>query len=175
MHIKRYTIASFILIAFMGWIGTFSTQSVSINVLGYTLPTLSIAYLIMIPMAVLYIASLGHMVFYSILEGFRLRKYDADYEKIKKAIADAFLGKEDRNHIFATPRYKLLGSIVDNVIIYPNKLTSTTVELDEDENIRKTLKIIEDIKKGDVVDLKKFSLSLSNDLVIQNKRRRYFK
>ncbi len=175
MHIKRYTIASFILIAFMGWIGTFSTQSVSINVLGYTLPTLSIAYLIMIPMAVLYIASLGHMVFYSILEGFRLRKYDADYEKIKKAIADAFLGKEDRNHIFATPRYKLLGSIVDNVIIYPNKLTSTTVELDEDENIRKTLKIIEDIKKGDVVDLKKFSLSLSNDLVIQNNRNRYKK
>ena len=64
MHIKRYTIASFILIAFMGWVGTFSDQSVTINVFGVVLPPLSIAFLVMIPMLMLYIASVAHIAFY---------------------------------------------------------------------------------------------------------------
>ncbi len=173
MHMKKYTVASFILIAFMGWIGTFSSEIININVFGYVLPPLTTPYLIMIPMIILYIASISHIAFYSVLDGFRLRKYEKDYEKIKEAIADAFLGKEDRNHIFRTPRYKLLGSVMDNIILYPNTLTSVTVELDDSDSIRNSLKIIEEIKKGNVVDLKKLFLSSNNDLVIQNNRNKY--
>ncbi|MCD6173762.1 MAG: hypothetical protein J7J96_08275 [Sulfurimonas sp.] len=170
MHIKRYTIASFILIALMGWVGTFSDQSVTINVFGVVLPPLSIAFLVMIPMFFLYIASVAHIAFYSIIGSFKLRKYEKDYEKIIDSIVDALLGKENRNYIFKTPRYKMLGSLVDNTTIFPNTLDSASIE---DEKIRKTVKIIEDIKNTKIVDMKKLSLPIDNSLVIQNERNRY--
>ncbi|OHD97415.1 MAG: hypothetical protein A3E21_08985 [Sulfurimonas sp. RIFCSPHIGHO2_12_FULL_36_9] len=174
MHIKKYTIAALILMILVGWyIFAFITQeSKSIEFFGLTLPSLSIAILAVIPMIILFIASVLHMSFYSLLSALKLRKYEKDYEKIVDAIVDAYLGKENRSNSFKTEKYKLLGFLVDNATIFP------TAGLDSEVNNKKinnVLSIINGIRSGDVVDLRKYSLPSSNALVIQNERNRYKK
>jgi hypothetical protein len=174
MYIKRYTIASFLFIAVVGWyIYAYVNQgSIAIDLFGVPLPSLSIAVWAIVPLVVLYIASVAHMSFYSLMGSFKLRKYEKDYEKIIDSIVEAYLGKEDRHHSYKTPKYQLLGSIVDNTALFPNENLSSVID---DEKINEVIKLIEDIKNGEVVDLKKYSLSSSNHLVVQNDRNRYKK
>ena len=174
MYIKRYTIASFLFIAVVGWyIYAYVNQgSMSIDLFGIPLPSLSIAIWAVVPLVVLYLASVAHMSFYSLIGSFKLRKYEKDYEKLIDSIIEAYLGKNERNHAFKTPRYQLLGSIVDNTTLFPNENLSSVID---DEKINEVIKLIENIKNGEVVDLKKYSLSSSNHLVIQNDRNRYKK
>ena len=116
MYLKRYTIASILLMVIVGWyVYAFVTQdSYAIEFFGIQLPTLSIAVLVVVPLVVLYIASLLHMAFYSLLGGFEHRKYDKDYEKFIDSIVDAYLFKAERNHVYKTDRYKLLGKVIDS-------------------------------------------------------------
>jgi len=172
MYIKRYTIASFILIVLIGWyVYSFVTQdSISINFLGVNLPSLSIAMWVTAPLVLLYIASVLHMSFYSLLGSFKLRKYEKDYDKIVDSIVDAYLGKEDRSHSFKTERYKLLGALVDHATILPDN------ELDSDidnEKISEILTLINKIKNGESVELKKYSLPSYNHISMQNARNKY--
>lgn len=172
MQIKRYTIVSFLLIAFVGWyVSTFvSSQTISVNLLGIEIPPLSVSIWAMIPLVVFYLASVTHIAFYSIVGSFNLRKYEKDYNTIIECISDAYLGKENRHHMFKTPKYQLLGSLIDNTALFPKNISGTLID---DEKISTTIKLIEAIKKGEVVDLKKASLSINNPLVIQNERNRY--
>ncbi len=174
MYIKRYTIAAFMFIILTGWyVYAFITQdSMSLDFFGVPLPSLSIALWVAIPMVLLYLASTFHMAFYSLMGSFKLRKYEKDYDKLIDAIIEAYLGKENRNHIFKTSRYKLLGKLVDNTVLFPSQgLTPDT----DNEKINNIIKLINDIKNGEVVELKKYSLPSDNALVIQNERNRYKK
>ena len=69
MHIKRYTIVSFLLIAFIGWyISTFiSDGTTSINILGIVMPSLSNSIWVMSLLFVFYLISVTHMILYSIV------------------------------------------------------------------------------------------------------------
>ena len=160
MHIKRYTIASFILIVLTGWyVYAFITQeSMGFNFFGTMLPSISIAMWVTIPLVIFYLVSVMHMSFYSLLETIRLRKSEKDYEKIIDAIVDAYLGKENRSNIFKTDKYKLLGSLVDNSMIFPSVDFSANID---NKKISDVLSAINSIKNGDVVDLKKYSLPSS--------------
>ena len=112
------------------------------------------------------------MMFYSILGGFKLRKYEKDYAKMIDAIVLAYLGKKDREHTYKTERYQVMGELIDNSTLFPtHNLANNT----PNEKINNVIKIIEDIKKGEVVDLKQYSLLSTNQLVIQNERNRYKK
>jgi len=84
MYIKRYTITSLILIALVGWyVYAYVTQeTIGIELFGVLLPSLSVAIWVVIPLFVLYIASVMHMSFYSMLGNFRIRKYDKDMTKL---------------------------------------------------------------------------------------------
>jgi len=104
------------------------------------------------------------------LGSFKLRKYERDYEKIIDAMIDSYLGKISREHTFKTDRYKLLGSFVDNTTFFSNNLIAT-----DNDRINEVILLIEGIKRGDVVDLKAYSLKPDNALVIQNDRNRYKK
>lgn len=174
MYIKRYTIASLILIALVGWyvFGYVSQDTTAIELFGISLPAFPVAVWVIVPLVILYIASVLHMSFYTMLSGFKLRKYDKDYEKVIDAIADAYLAKDERNHIYKTPRYQLLGSIIDNTTLFPSAALNAGTQNDKLDSV---LKIIEDIKNGEVVELKKYSLKPENALVIQNDRNRYKK
>jgi hypothetical protein len=174
MYIKRYSIAAFIWIAFVGWYtyAYVSHESISLDFFGIPLPSLNVAIWVIIPLLVLYIASVLHMAFYSMLGSFKLRRYEKDFETIIDAIIDAYLGKQKREHTFKTERYKLLGTLLEKTTILPNpELIGKT----GNEKIDRVLKLIEDIRNGEVVDLKPYNLRAENPLVIQNEKNRYLK
>lgn len=172
MHIKRYTIASFLLMALVGWyVYAYITQeSISIDLFGIHLPSFSIAAWVVIVMFIFYLASVFHISFYSIVGNFRLRKYEKDFEKAKDAIVAAYLGKKDREHVFKTQRYKLLGSLIDHTKMMPQ---DNLIDFIEDEKIKSVLETISKIKQGEIVELKKYSLDKDNEFVVQNLKNRY--
>jgi uncharacterized protein YqgQ len=174
MHIKRYTIASFIFIILVGWyIFAYITQdTISLNFFGVQLPSLSIAMWVSVPLVLLYIASVVHISFYSMLGNLKLRKYEKDYEKFIDSIVDAFLGKENRKHSFKTERYSFLNSLLNNVSVVPKEALKSDTS---NEKINSVISLVNDVKNGNVVDLKKYSLSLDNEIVIQNERNKYKK
>ena len=172
MYLKRYTMASILLIVIIGWyVYAFVTQgSFAIEFFGIQFPTMSIAVLVVIPLFILYIASMLHMGFYSLLGGFEHRKYDKDFEKYIDSVVDAYLGKQVRNHVYKTDRYKLLGGVMDNSVLIANP----TLKADTpNEKINDIIKLVNDMEDGKVVDLKKFHLSLTNKLTILNQKNMY--
>jgi len=174
MYIKRYSIAAFIWIALVGWyVYAYVTQeTINIDLFGIHLPSLSVALWAVVPLIILYIASVVHMSFYSMLGSFRLRRFEKDFDKIIDAIVDAYLGKHERNYTFKTDRYKLLGTLLEKSTIFPG---SELVGVVNNEKIDMVLKLIEDIKNGEIVELKQFNLSPENPLVIQNNKNKYSK
>ncbi|MEA2092289.1 MAG: hypothetical protein U9O83_07995, partial [Campylobacterota bacterium] len=124
------------------------------------------------PLILLYLFTVFHMGFYAVLGSLRLRKYDKDYEKVIDAIADAYLAKGERNHVYKTPRYKLLGSIIDSTTLFPTQALKANTQ---NEKLDAVIELIENIKRGEVVDLKKYALKPENALVVQNERNRYKK
>lgn len=174
MHIKKYTLAALVLIVLVGWfVYAFITQeSISINFFGIVLPSLAIAIWVIIPLLILYIASVIHMLFYSFLGSLNLRKYEKDYEKIIDAVMEAYLGKENRVHIFKTQKYKLLGSLIDNSVIFPAQEFNI---ISDNKKLNEVLSAINNIKNGAVCDLKKYSLPASNALIVQNDKNKYKK
>ena len=174
MYIKRYTVASFILMVVIGWYAYAyvpgAQGSVSVPLFGVNLPPVNIALLVVIPMLLLYIASVAHMAFYSMIGGFKLKKYDKDYNKLIDALCDALLSKEEREHEFKTDRYRLLGRVVDNSMIFPQ--TEKLLDI-ENEKLKNIIELIHKVKQGETVNLKKLGLSPTNPLVVQNNLNRY--
>jgi hypothetical protein len=174
MYIKRYTIASFIFITLVGWyVYAYVTQeSVGLDLFGLPLPSLSVALWIAVSLVIFYFFSVLHMFFYSFVGALKVKKYEKDYEKIMNSIIDSYLGKDDKIYTYKTPRYKLLGAIVKNSLLLP---TSNLNADTENEKLNKVLKIIDELKNGEVVDLKEYALKSKNKLVAMNNRNKYDK
>ncbi len=172
MYIKRYTIAVAMLMGIVGWyVHTYLTkETMAIDFFGHQLPEIAIFLWVLVPLIVLYIASVFHMSFYSFLNTLKFRKYEKDSQKMIDTMIDAYLGREDREHKFTTQRYKLLGTLIDNTTLLPFSSLSKKIQ---NSKLNEIINLIEDIKEGKTVDLTPYSLSLNNDLVLQNNRNQY--
>jgi len=172
MHIKKYIMASLVLMVLVGWYvyAYISHESIGLDFFGIHLPSLTLAIWVVVPMFLLFLTSVLHMSFYSFLGSIKLRRYNKDFDKILDAIVEAYLGKEDRKHIFKTSRYKLIGSLIDNATIFPHPNMADDVENDK---VKEVITMINKIKDGEVVDLKKYALSKNNPLFIQNVKNSY--
>ncbi len=173
MHIKRYTIAALILMGLVGWyVYSFVSQDItSFDFFGVHLPPMPVALWIVLPMFILFLATLAHIMFYSMLGSFKLRAYRKDYEKLIASISDAFLGKANNDPDYKTDRYKLLGITLGGSKIVP----SEKLYVSGNDKIDKTLETLRDLEEGKVVDLSKYHLLPTNPLVIQNQFNRYKK
>ena len=177
MYIKRYSIAAFVLMALVGWYvyAYLTHETIVIDFFGIALPSLSIALLVVVPLFVLYIASVIHMSFYNMLANLKIRRTEKDYEKLFHSIIDAYLGKIDRKYNFKTAPFMLFGNLLEHSTVFPNG----QIELDSDDEKTKKISVvldsIEKIKNGEVVDLKPYSLLPENALVVQNHRNMYKK
>jgi len=170
MYLKRYTLGTLAFLLFVGWyISQFLgyNQSVSISFFGVHLPALPIAVLVLVPVVALYIASVLHMLYYSVKSFFKLRNYQKDYDKLIDVIVDELLFKEQK-HSFKTPRYELLGQVLENT----SMMSKGELQETSNDKINAVLKVLNELKAGKTVELKKFNLSEDNPLVLQNQKNR---
>ena len=170
MFLKRYTLGTLALMLFVGWyISQYLgySQSEAISFFGIHLPALPVAVLILFPVFVLYLASVFHMLYYSVRSFFHLRNYKKDYESLIDVIVDELLLVQ-RSHVFKTDRYKLLGAVLESTAMIPKG----DLVLSDNEKINAVLKVIHEINDGKVADLKKFNLPADNELVLKNQHNR---
>jgi len=170
MYLKRYTLGTLALMLFVGWyISQFLgySQSESISFFGINLPALPIAVLVLFPVFVLYVASVLHMLYYSLKSFFKLRSYQKDYTMLVDMIMDELLNKDHHYH-FKTEPYKLLAKVLENT----SMTVDDDIELTENEKVNTILKMLSEVKSGKVVDLKKFNLNRENPIVIKNQKNR---
>jgi hypothetical protein len=171
MYIKRYTIGALLFMVLVGWYTyAFVTQeNVSMDLFGIYLPKFPIAFWVVVPILLLYVASVVHMFYYSVKGSFKLRKYQKDYERLVDAVSDAYLGKQNRHHTFRTERYTIFGHLIDNSTIVPGE----SLDKVGDEKIDKTLDLIRRLKAGESAEVKKLNLPSDNPLVVRNDLNRY--
>ncbi len=171
MNIKRYSIAAFILMIFVGWfVEVHISQDIrSINFFGVQLPPMPIGLWVVLPLFVLYLASLLHMGSCSISKMMELRRFRKDYDELVSALRDALLGKKNRRTSYRTERYAILGNIIDKSTIIPTKKLKGS----EDVSLQSALSFIEDVENGEAVDLRKFHLENDNPLSVKYHTRRY--
>ncbi len=166
MYLKRYTVAAFILMALVGsyFYISFPNEKLAVTLLGINLPSLSIAVWIVVAMFVLYLSTIGHMFYYSIVGSLKLRKFRKDSETFTDSVRDALLGRIERNHTYKTERYSVFGRVLDASRLEVLEDISET----GDDKLDQTIELLNKIKNGEHVDLKKYRLSLKNPLVKKN-------
>ncbi len=171
MNIKRYTVATFILMIFVAWfVDTNISQDIrSIDFFGIKVPPMPIGVLVILPLFFLYLASLLHMGSCSISKMMELRRYRKDYNELINALSDALLGKKNRRSSYRTKRYAILGDIIDKSELIPTE----RLKASEDKIINETLEFMRDIEDGKVVDLRKFLIENTNPLAMKYNTRRY--
>ncbi len=167
MHIRRYSLAALI---FMGltfaYVYVMITQeSVSIDVFGINLPQLPIALWVTLPMLLLYAASVVHMMYYTFVGSFKLRKYQKDYENLLSDVNDIYLSKTDETkQEYKTERYQVLASALRNLKVAKTDRFVRT----GNPKLDTTAELVEDIYADKASDIKKLNLEIDNPLRIKN-------
>ncbi len=165
MQLKRYTFASLILMILVGVATyTINSETISFDLMGIHFPNLPIALWVVVPVILMYLASVMHMAFHALLGNLKLRKLDRDSEKMVTALRDALLGVKDRNNIYKSDNYKIMGKLIDNSVLLP----FDTLKEVGNETIDEAVQLLRDVQNKKRVDMKKFQLANSTSLVIQN-------
>ncbi|MDR1615271.1 MAG: hypothetical protein LBS26_06895 [Campylobacteraceae bacterium] len=167
MGIKIYLFFSFILLAIVG-IYTYSivpseNTYYELSIFGYSL-NLPIAVWLIIPSLVLLAASVAHMLFYSIKNFFIKRLMKKEYETLLLEIKYALLG-EEKEFEYKSDSFKTLAATVKKMRYNPKSEDTKTGE----KNLDEIFDILEKIRDGAYVDLKKFRLRSDNELLNQNR------
>lgn len=170
MYFKRYSIAVLIFIIVVSWYvyAFISSNSIAPTIYTFHLPSLPIAVWIAILIGIVYIFSLLHFSSAFMLGNFRLRKFRTDHDKLLVSLGQAYL-QNSVSQEYQTDRYKLLGMLVQKSSIYFNGDVADI----ENEQLKQTLDIIHNIKNGEVVELKKYNLEVTNPFVVHNNLNRY--
>lgn len=170
MQLKRYSIASLILMILVAAAAySIDSESISFDLLGMHFPNLPIAFWVIVPLIIMYLASLMHMGVYALVGNFKLRRLNKDHEKMIDALRDALLGVSERNYVYKSDAYKLMGKLIDHALILPYE----TLRSIGNEKIDEALELMRDVKEKKKVDIKKFHLASTTSIAIQNNLNRF--
>jgi hypothetical protein len=100
---------------------------------------------------------------------FKLRRLNKDHEKMIDALRDSLLGVQERNYVYKSDAYKLMGKLIDNALILPYE----TLRIIGNEKIDEALELMRNVKEKKKVDIKKFHLATNTSLMIQNNLNRF--
>jgi hypothetical protein len=167
MGIKTYLFFSFILLAIVG-IYTYSVipsenTYYELTIFSYSL-SLPTAVWFIIPSLILLTASVTHMAFYSVKNFFVKRLMKKEYETLLSEIKYALLG-EEKEFEYKMDSFKTLASAIKKMRYNPKSEDIKTGEKELDE----IFNILEKIRDGEYVDLKKFRLRSDNEILNQNR------
>ncbi|HEX5329955.1 hypothetical protein [Sulfuricurvum sp.] len=165
MQLKRYTIASLILMILVAAaVYSIDNESISFDLVGIHFPNLPVAFWVVVPLVVMYLASLLHMGVYALVGNFKLRRLNKDHEKMIDALRDSLLGVSERNYVYKSESYKLMGKLIDHSLLLP----FDTLRSIGNEKIDDVLELMRDVKENKKVDIKKFHLGSNTSIAIQN-------
>ncbi len=164
MGIKRYILLSVIYLLAIGlYVYSFNGDTYALTVYTFSLD-LPIALWIVLPAIVLLAASITHMMYYSFKDFLHNRALKKDFQSFKTSLGRKVLG-EDEYIAYRTEWFRFVGRSL-KILSYKNIPDDVKIG---DEDIVALSKIVEDINSGKVVDMKKYKLSMDNELRVQNK------
>jgi hypothetical protein len=163
MGFKKYFIFSIILIvAIFGYVYSLDLGEYTVSIFDFS-HTLPIAAWLIVPIALLALATYVHILWYGMLKYFKQRAITKDYETIIKSIKSNLLEKNDV-YKFKTAEFKSLFSIISQLKldVQANRFSSV------DEELNKIVAGIQDIKDGKFVSDKVIKLSETSKLANLN-------
>ena len=165
MGIKRYIILTLVYMLGIGlYVYSFNGESYTFEFLSFSL-RLPVAMWIIVPILILYFATIVHLIFYNFKDFLYQRALKKDYSIFKEAAKQKILEENIDGISFRTEGFKLAGKILSSMKFD----ISSSVEFSKDEEeIAKVCILAKNIKNGTYEDLKKYRLSKTNTLVIQN-------
>ena len=163
MGIKRYIVLALIFITAVGlYVFSFNGQSFTLEALGVSL-SLPVAAWIVLPVAILMIATVLHLFYYYVKHFMEVRAHKRDYEAFLKAAKQSLL-YESESVDYKTPWFKLPNALMAQMEL---KKGATTSEI-EHEELRGIIELVNRVRGGEFVELKKYRLRQDNPLTIQN-------
>jgi len=152
-YIRRYLCASIALLVFIGWaVFAFITQDYTGDMdifENYFIPNMPIAIAVLIPAFILLIATLGHMLFYQLLEYIENRSRTRDFQKLEGAIFMNLQGKiiEDKPQ-YSNSRYRDMGELLNVSKIDLN----SSAELSKENKFHDIVETLVALKNGEVLE-----------------------
>jgi len=164
MQLKRYTLASILLIAAVSFYvykmvssGTYTLDLFGINI------SLPVAVWSIVPMTLLFFASFIHILYYGFKDYLRRKRVSKDLDKLADALYWDIL-KEPKKHNYTDKEIRKIGVVLDMGCDNFLKVDKKRCH----EHIRDAVDIVTAIKHGEFIDLKKLNLDKSNPYEIEN-------
>lgn len=167
MGIKRYILLTVVYLLAIGlYVFSFNGDEYTLVVGAFTL-SLPIAIWIVLPTIILFIASISHMLYYSFKGFLQNRGLKKDFENFKISLSRKVLGEADVIN-YKTEYFKFVSKSLQMFSFkeVPDNFDSGN------EAINASLKFVKEIRDGKVIDIKKYKLSLDNELRVQDKLNR---
>ena len=167
MKTKQFFVYSSIYIGIIAAV-VFTQESASytLSLLGHSL-TLPVAVWVVVPLVLYMILALCHLAFYGFVVYRKNRAIEKDVGSYDEMTKEVLLGLET-NRNFKTEFFKDPSDITK--VLSPWYDSS---ELDiKNETLKEVVEVVEKVKNGEVVDLKKYKLPKSNGLFLQNELNR---
>lgn len=162
MNLKSYTFFSFLFICVVAIIVMFNVSGeYSMSFLGLT-QTMPTAVWIVLPLILLYIATMAHFLFYGVISYLKTNSYKNDYEMLIDQISNKLMGVDDEKD-YKNPEFKTLSDFIAQTDIKPKSRFKLNVA-----KLDKTAETLHAIEEGQYMDLSKFRLSKENPILQQN-------
>ncbi len=138
----------------------------SFDVFGIHLPKLPVAVWVAIPVALLAIASILHMAFYSTKNFFSIRKWRSDAKKVEDSVYWSLIGEPNVVN-YANDDMRKSIAMLSEATLTPLSVESSDLSV----KIKEVAKAIMKINSGEYIDLKsqKFSKHLSDNNYLKEK------
>lgn len=163
MGFKKYIVFSIILIvALYGYIFSLELGDYKITILDVSL-NLPVVVWIILPLVFLFLATVGHILFYGLINIFKERAVKKDHETMISFIKSNLLDKPNTKR-FKTKDFKNLSSILSQFKLTVNDATFSS----SDDELNKIVANIQDIKNGKFVNDKSLKLNETSQLANLN-------
>jgi len=165
MKLGLYTFAAIILIALVGaFVYTLELGAYRLELVNITLP---ITLWIVLPALLLFIFTVGHMMFYGMRNYFQIKKWKKDTKSLEDAMYWSLVN-EPKEQKYVIPEVKSSASLLSKSSLL---VTDNTEGLSP--RLSKVVNIIQKIKNGDYVDLKEEKMTkvfnTGNPILIKNR------
>ena len=162
MGIKRYILLTLIYMIAVGlYVYSFNGELYTLELFGLSL-NMPIAVWVIVPVILLFVATIIHLVFYNFKDFLHQRALKKDFETFKE-VAKLRILSEKGNGSFKTEGFKAVGDML-SVMKFDANADVTLF----DAELAKAHEVARSIHAGNYEDLKKYKLTKENPLVIQN-------